>query len=76
MYVKKSEYAKTIARNKELEEQNEAQCYVIKNLLKENEEWKNRVKELEWHIDDLSAWRPTKISELFSEDETDLYEDC
>jgi hypothetical protein len=49
---------------------------VIKNLLKENEGWKNRVKELEWHIDDLSAWRPTKISELFSEDETDLYEDC
>jgi hypothetical protein len=47
MYVKKSEYAKTIARNKELEEQNEAQYYVIKNLLKENEEWKNRVKELE-----------------------------
>jgi hypothetical protein len=47
MYVKKSEYAKTIARNKELEEQNEAQYYVIKKLLKENEEWKNRVKELE-----------------------------
>ena len=47
MYVKKLEYARTVARNKELEEQNEAQYLVIKKLLKENAERKNRVKELE-----------------------------
>lgn len=44
MYVKKTEYARTIARNKELEEQNEAQCYVIKRLLKENEKLKSDLK--------------------------------
>lgn len=44
MYVKKTEYARTIARNKELEEQNEAQCYVIKRLLKENKKLKSDLK--------------------------------
>jgi DNA-binding ferritin-like protein len=64
MYVKKSEYAKTIARNKELEEQNEAQYLVIKKLLKENKELKDYIKE---HC--------SSISNLFDENEEDLYED-
>jgi DNA-binding ferritin-like protein len=64
MYVKKAEYAKTIARNKELEEQNEAQYLVIKKLLKENKELKDYIKE---HC--------SSISNLFDENEEDLYED-
>ena len=40
MYVRKSEYARTVARNKELEEQNSAQYLVIKKLLKENQKLK------------------------------------
>ena len=63
MYVRKSEYAKTIARNKELEEQNEAQYLVIKKLLKENQKLKDYIKE---HC--------SNISNLFDENEPDLYE--
>ena len=63
MYVKKSEYAKTVARNKELEEQNEAQYLVIKKLLKENQKLKDYIKE---HC--------SNISNLFDENEPDLYE--
>lgn len=46
MYVRKSEYARTVARNKELEEQNNAQYLVIKKLLKENQKLKEEVKDL------------------------------
>jgi hypothetical protein len=64
MYVKKSEYARTVARNKELEEQNEAQYLVIKKLLNENKKLKDYIKE---HC--------SNISNLFDENEEDLYED-
>lgn len=63
MYVRKSEYARTVARNKELEEQNNAQYLVIKKLLKENQKLKDYIKE---HC--------SNISNLFDDDE-DLYED-
>jgi hypothetical protein len=65
MYVKKSEYARMVARNKELEEQNEAQYLVIKKLLNENKKLKDYIKE---HY--------SNISNLFDENEEDLYEDC
>jgi hypothetical protein len=64
MYVRKTEYARTVARNKELEEQNEAQYLVIKKLLKENKKLKDYIKE---HC--------SNISNLFDENEPDLYED-
>jgi len=64
MYVRKTEYARTVARNKELEEQNEAQYLVIKKLLKENQKLKDYIKE---HC--------SNISNLFDENEPDLYED-
>lgn len=63
MYVRKSEYARTVARNKELEEQNDSQYLVIKKLLKENQKLKDYIKE---HC--------SNISNLFDDDE-DLYED-
>lgn len=64
MYVRKSEYARTVARNKELEEQNNAQYLVIKKLLKENQKLKDYIKE---HC--------SNISNLFDDNEEDLYED-
>lgn len=64
MYVRKSEYVRTVARNKELEEQNNAQYLVIKKLLKENQKLKDYIKE---HC--------SNISNLFDDNEEDLYED-
>ena len=60
MYVRKSEYARTVARNKELEEQNNAQYLVIKKLLKENKKLKEKLSKYKrqyehsmWEDDEL-----------------------
>lgn len=60
MYVRKSEYARTVARNKELEEQNNAQYLVVKKLLKENQKLKEELNKYKkqyehsmWEDDEL-----------------------
>ena len=65
MYVKKSEYARTVKRNEELEEQAICQYDLIKKLLNENKELKDR----------LSKYEKQYKHSLSIEWEPDLYED-
>ena len=60
MYVKKTEYARTVKRNEELEDQAICQYDLIKKLLHENAELRKKVKDLEW-IDIIEWIRNWKV---------------
>lgn len=65
MYVKKSEYARTVKRNEELEDQAICQYDLIKGLLKDIKNLKER----------LSKYEKLYEHNISEEWEPDLYED-